>query len=150
MTPRPAILVLLAGLLFAACDQASVGQTGAGAAPKMPPVSGGLPVDANSGDMPLARFKANGNSPAWRAEIDGEKIVFELPEKAGPDPTKRTTKVERLAYAKGADYNGKDGAVEFTLTIDGKECVKTGDKREFTATFRYGKSTYYGCADGVR
>ena len=103
---------------------------------------------ANNG--PISRFKANGSSPAWEATIDGDSVTFEVPETTTPDGKKRTIKVERSAYAKGANYNGKDGNVPFSLDINGKECVKTGAKREFTATLAYGKSVYKGCADALK
>ena len=99
---------------------------------------------------PITRFKANGFSPAWTAEIDGNTLRFEVPDTAGPDSKPRSAKVGRLAYAKGINFDGKDGDVPFTLDINGKTCDRTGQAREFTATFSYGRHTYHGCADRVQ
>lgn len=98
-------------------------------------------------DSVVNKFYANGSSPAWEASIDGNSITFEVPETVKPDSAKRTTTVTREAYAKGAEFSGKDGDVEFTLNIKGEPCNLTGDEREFSATFSYGASTYKGCAD---
>lgn len=108
------------------------------------------PAATASADSVVTKFKANGSSPAWEVLLDGDTVTFEVPETMTPDGKKRTIKVERSAYAKGANYNGMDGKVAFSLDINGKECTKTGAKREFTATLAYGKSVYKGCADGLR
>ena len=115
-----------------------------------PAPAAGQPAPAAANNGPITRFKATGFSPAWEASIDGNNVTFEVPETVKPDGGKRTIKVERSAYAKGATYNGKDGNVAFSLDIKGTECIKTGDKREFTATLAYGKSVYKGCADAVK
>ena len=122
--------------------------------PSAPAANGATPAAGQAApaaaNAPISRFKATGFSPAWEANIDGNNITFEVPETVKPDGGKRTIKVERSAYAKGATYNGKDGNVAFSLDIKGAECIKTGDKREFTATLAYGKSVYKGCADAVK
>ena len=110
----------------------------------------GFHGDGKRNDGPISHFKANGFSPAWNAEIDGDTIRFEVPETVTPDSKPRIAKVIRQAYAKGANFDGKDGKTRFSLDIKGTECKKTGDRREFTATFQYGKRTYRGCADAVK
>lgn len=101
----------------------------------------------------VTRFKANGFSPAWRAEVDGNTVKLDVPEHARADPGFTTLRAERSAYAKGVEFNGKDGQQAFTLTLDGKtRCNRSSDEdgkldREFTATLRYGKTVYHGCAD---
>lgn len=106
------------------------------------------------GDTVVTAYYANGFSPAWEAHIDGDTIRFSVPEIETPDNDLRTAKVERLPYAKGVEYNGQDGKVDFTLNVRSRSCTKSLNKdeksREFTATFRYGDKTYKGCADAVR
>lgn len=122
------------------------------------PTEDGAPavVPAVGSDAPVARFSANGFSPAWRAEVDGDTVKLDVPEHQRVDPGFTSIKAERSAYAKGAEFTGKDGATAFTLTLDGKtRCDKatTADgpaTREFNATLRYGKTTYRGCADAVK
>lgn len=131
----------------AATAPAAPATTTPAAAGAAAPAPATAPAPANG---PVTRFTATGFSPAWEAVIDGDKVTFSVPEIAKPDNDKRTIKVERSAYAKGATYNGKDGNVPFSLDIKGTECIKTGAKREFTATLAYGKSVYKGCADAMK
>lgn len=119
-------------------------------APAAAPATAASAAPAASADTVVTKFKANGFSPAWEVLLDGDTVTFVVPETTTPDGKKRTIKVTRDAYAKGANYNGMDGKLAFSLDINGKECTKTGAKREFTATLAYGKSVYKGCADGLR
>ncbi|RMH93557.1 hypothetical protein EBB59_04765 [Lysobacter pythonis] len=110
-------------------------------------------LDAGADQGVVTHFRANGVSPAWRAEVDGDTLKLDVPEHARTEPGFTTVKAERQAYAKGVEYSGKDGANAFTLTIDGKtRCDGAANEsgetdREFVATLRYGKATYRGCAD---
>ena len=125
--------------------------TTAPAAAPAPAPTAAAPAAANATtDTVVTKFKANGFSPAWEAMIDGNTVTCEVPEIMTPDGKKHTIKVERSAYAKGATFNGKDGNTPFSLDIKTSECIKTGDKRQFTATLAYGKSVYKGCADAVK
>lgn len=111
------------------------------------------PAHADGSNTLLTRFTANGFSPAWRAEIDGESVKLDVPEHGRVDPGFTTLAAERLAEANGVEFTGKDGEVAFTLTIDGQtRCATASDAdgntdREFNATLTYGRSTYHGCAD---
>ena len=162
---HPLFMTAAAGLLcmsLAACSKpaekapasasAAPATTAPAAAPAPAPTAvAAAPAAANATtDTVVTKFKANGFSPAWEAMIDGNTVTFEVPEIMTPDGKKHTIKVERSAYAKGATFNGKDGNTPFSLDIKGAECIKTGDKREFTATLAYGKSVYKGCADAVK
>lgn len=156
------LMVPLAALLLAACQPSGdsavlpaastavrsnspVQSTQPVAEPRAAPAAPAAPPEAQ--DTVVRRFRANGFSPAWQAEIDGSKLRFEVPDMGQPDPRLREIPVERLAYAKGVNFDGRDGQVEVSLDINGKPCQRTGAEREFTATLRYGKSTYHGCAD---
>ena len=155
------LMTAAAGMLcmsLVACSKPAE-KTPAPAAPAAPTTSTALaaaPAPAPTAAAPAAtdtvvtKFKANGSSPAWEAMIDGNTVTFEVPEIMTPDGKKHTIKVERSAYAKGATFNGKDGNTPFSLDIKTSECIKTGDKRQFTATLAYGKSVYKGCADAVK
>ncbi len=120
------------------------------------PAEDGTPAAAAADAGPVTRFSANGFSPAWRAEVDGDTVKLDVPEHKRVDPGFTTIKAERAPYAKGVEFSGKDGDVDFVLTIDGRSrCEKAGDaegrtNREFSATLSYGKSTYEGCADAVK
>lgn len=121
------------------------------------PAEDGSPQVVMPGDgSPMRRFSANGFSPAWRAEVDGDTVKLDVPEHARVDPGFTTVKAERSAYAKGVEFSGKDGATDFVLTLHGRtRCEKAGDAdgkidREFNATLIYGKTTYRGCADALK
>lgn len=147
LSPAPLTALALAALL-AACSP-SVPEPAAApvvAASEVAPA----PAPAPESDGPISRFKADGSSPAWQATLDGDQLRFEVPETMGPDSLPRTITVTRLAYAKGANYDGRDGAVSVTLDINAKPCNRTGAEREFTATLSYGQQTYHGCADRLR
>ncbi len=122
----------------------------------MPAEDGNPEMVAGADAGPYTRFSANGFSPAWRAEVDGENVKLDVPEHARVDPGFTTVKADRAPYSKGVEFSGKDGDVEFVLTIDGRtRCDKAGDAngktdREFVATLSYGNSTYSGCADAVK
>lgn len=150
MTFRVSIFVLATAFWAVACNKPDVGQAGATAVPKAAPATAGTSLAPHGGDAPIGRFKANGFSPAWSAEIDGNGIRFEVPETIAPDAQPHVARVTRLAYAKGSNYEGKDGETPFSLDINGSSCDKTGVRREFTATFYYGKSIYRGCADALK
>lgn len=120
------------------------------------PAAAGPAEAAAVAEGPITRFKANGFSPAWRAEVDGETVRLDMPEHGRVDPGFTTVPATRSAYSKGVEFTGRDGDVEFTLNIDGRmRCNKAGDEdgrldREFGATLQYGKVTYKGCADAVK
>ncbi|MDO5686839.1 MAG: hypothetical protein Q4G42_05605 [Neisseria sp.] len=149
-------------LALAACGQpaqpaaeqaAPPAATAPAAAPVMEAVTEAAPeaaAPAAENDGPITAFSANGFSPAWMAEVNGDLLVFEVPDFATPDASTRTITVERSASAKGVNFDGLDGEVGVTLDINGKECTKTGEKREFTATLTYGGQSYHGCADALR
>ena len=149
---------VIAGLSLAACQKpaeapAAAATEAPAAAPAATPAAPATSPTPAADEGIVTRFKANGFSPAWRAEVDGDTVKLDVPEHQRVDPGFATLKAERLAYAKGVEYSGKDGDVEFTLSIDGKgRCDKASDEngktgREFTATLNYGKSVYRGCAD---
>lgn len=124
--------------------------TDAAASTSTPPAA---TPDSTATDGIGTRFKANGFSPAWRAEVDGDTVKLDMPEHERMDPGFTTIQAKRSTHAQGVEFNGKDGAHAFTLTLDGKErCNRSSDEngkldREFTATLRYGKTVYHGCAD---
>lgn len=103
-------------------------------------------------DGPVTHFTAYGFSPAWQAEIKGDVLEFDVPETVGVDKPLRKIRVERSAYAKGVNYDGKDGKVAVTVDIKSGPCdiATEGTSREFFATLTYGKKTYRGCADAAR
>jgi hypothetical protein len=88
--------------------------------------------------------------------VDGDTVKLDVLEQKRVDLGFTTVPAKRSAYAKGVEFSGKDAGADFTLTIDGRErCNKASDAngnmdREFSATLRYGKSTYKGCADAVK
>lgn len=150
---------MLAALSVAACKPAAPVDPAAAPAPA-PAVEGQVDdpapqVVTGPGSSPITRFSANGFSPAWRAEVDGNSVKLDVPEHARVDPGFTTVNVERAPYATGAEYRGKDGDVDFVLTIDGRQrCRTAGDAngktdREFSATLAYGATTYHGCADAM-
>ena len=127
----------------------------------MPAEDGGVAEGATAAaaageEGAVTRFKANGFSPAWRAEVDGKTVKLDVPEHGRVDPGFTTVSAERSAYSKGVEFSGKDAGVDFTLNIDGRvRCDKASDEngkmgREFSATLQYGKTTYKGCADAVK
>lgn len=127
----------------AATAAASAASVAAAAASEAQPAS----------DGPVTRFHAYGFSPAWQADVDGNTLTFDVPETTGVDQPLRKIEVERLAFAKGVDYNGQDGKVEVIFTVKSGPCDRATDNdkpREFHATLQYGKQTYHGCADAVR
>lgn len=97
----------------------------------------------------MTRINANGFSPAWEANVEGDSVTFLVPDLKEPG-MKRTIQVQRSIYSKGVTYNGKDGAIPVSFDVKNMECIKTGEKREFTATLAYGGSVYRGCADGMQ
>lgn len=100
-----------------------------------------------------AGFKANGFSPAWRAEVDGDTVKLDVPEHGRIDQGFNTASATKASDGAKTTYTGKDGKVDFTLTLDGSSrCKLASDEngktdREFSATLKYGNSTYQGCAD---
>lgn len=157
---------LTAAILLAACnkpaeaptdtaapaEQAAVPTTGSEVPPPEMIPNTDTPATTDGSEAVITRFKANGVSPAWRAEVDGDSIKLDVPEHDRVDPGFTTVTAERVAHAKGVEYSGKDGDVAFTLTIDGKSRCDGSDEngktdREFSATLTYGKNTYRGCAD---
>lgn len=125
----------------------------------MPVEDGGVAEDtttaATAADGVITRFNANGFSPAWRAEVDGTTVKLDVPEHGRVDPGFTTLTATRSAYAKGVEFSGTDGKVEYTLNIRGEACERASDEngktgREFTATLDYGKTTYKGCADAMK
>lgn len=147
------VTALAASLLLVACNKPD---TPAIPVPDATPSAEAMAApttDVAASDGIVTRFKANGYSPAWRAEIDGDSVKLDVPEHGRMDPGFTSLAAERLAYSKGVEFSGKDGDVAFTLTIDGRtRCDRSSDAdgntdREFNATLIYGRSTYRGCAD---
>lgn len=104
------------------------------------------PASQDFADAPINRFEAVGYSPAWTATLQGNQLSFDVPETTGVDTPLRVITVTRSAYAKGANYDGMDGKTSVSLDLRGERCDRTGENTEFTATLRYGQSTYHGCA----
>ncbi|MDO5652750.1 MAG: hypothetical protein Q4G39_01400 [Brachymonas sp.] len=118
-----------------------------------PPTPAPAEAAAPAQDGPVTHFTAYGFSPAWQAEVNGDRLSFDVPETVGVDEPQRVITVTRSAYAKGVNYDGTDGDVAVTLDISSGPCDKATEgngPREFHATLSYGNSTYRGCADGVR
>ncbi len=94
----------------------------------MPVEEGGVAEDttaaATAADGVITRFKANGFSPAWRAEVDGTTVKLDVPEHGRVDPGFTTLTATRSAYAKGVEFSGTDGKVEYTLNIRGEACER--------------------------
>lgn len=120
--------------------------TSAAAAPAAMPVP--QAASAASAAVPV-RLKANGYSPAWVAEVEGERMQLSVPAHADPDGKLRPVTVVRTDSTDGTAYQGQDGAVSVTLELNSGPCVRTGEPREFVATLRYGGETMHGCADSV-
>lgn len=117
---------------------------------------GDPPLPANA--PPLAtpatlHFHANGFSPAWRVEGEGETLKIDVPEHGRTEPGYVTVTASHSKDGSFEIYSGKDGATEYTLTLDGKApCNIAGDEdgrrdREFEAILTYGETVYKGCAD---
>lgn len=98
-------------------------------------------------------FHANGFSPAWRVEGEGETLKIGVPEHRRTDRGYVTVTARHSKDGSFEIYSGKDGAVEYTLTLDAKApCnLASGEdgrgNREFEAIPTYGETVYRGCAD---
>lgn len=97
-------------------------------------------------NTPIQSFTAFGIKSAWRATVNDKQIFLE-----GDEVREAELPVERLAYAKGVEFNGQDGATTFTLNIRTGQCIdQNGRKNPFSATLFYGEKILKGCAvDGL-
>lgn len=112
------------------------------------------PADAPPLATPATlHFHANGFSPAWRVEGEGETLTIDVPEHGRTEPGYTTVSASHSKDGTFEIYSGKDGATDYTLTLDGKApCNIAGDEdgrgdREFEAILTYGETVYKGCAD---
>ena len=168
---RTGLLTGAAALALTACSPADKPAAKPASTPDSPASLADAPMQAPSCDLTSAtcsapasapqqhegtatHFKASGFSPAWEAEVDGDKLSLLMPDFGGPDFQPRSLKVERSALAQdGADYKGQDGNTTVVLSITPGPCNRAtegGQPREFHVTVQYGQSTYHGCADTVR
>lgn len=113
-----------------------------------------LPADAPPLATPATlRFHANGASPAWQVEGEGETLKIDVPRPDRNGPGETTVTASHSKDGSFEIYSGQDGMTEFTLTLDGKApCNTVGNEegrrnREFEAILTYGGTVYKGCAD---
>ena len=154
--------VLLAGVL-AGC-QPSTDAGAPAAAPAAPADAPAAPAQApevspeatgaeQEAAVEAVGLYANGFSPAWEAHLEGDTLRFSVPETGTPDNDLRTVQVKSAEQDGLVRYTGQDGEVALALEVRQEACTKSlnGEEksRDFSATFRYGKSSYQGCADAV-
>lgn len=153
--PAPAPAVEPAPAPAAEPASAPVGETATDAVEPADPASASESTDAASALAPadFSHFTANGFSPAWQAEVEGEQMRFKVPEIDGPDVQPVAAPAQRSVDGELLRYSGEHAGTPFKLELRAGPCVKAteaGQPREFHAALDYGQSHYEGCADAPR
>jgi uncharacterized membrane protein len=103
---------------------------------------------AGQENEPVLAWRAFGTEPFWGARVDGDTLVFTTPE----DPAGKTMRGRRVPSLVGFVFVGQDGSNEFHLGITPGECSDgmSDNRYGFMSTFRYGDTTYKGCAEAAK
>ena len=112
---------------------------------RTPPAAGRDSPAPTGTPEPPTRYKVVGTEPFWAIDVDGRRLRFTTME----DQAGRVLQAERLAYAKGVNYSGKEGVEAFVLDIHRGPCSDGMSDRTYAyaATFDIGTRHYKGCAD---
>ncbi len=162
-TPIAKLLLPCAiALLLGACGARETAPAAEGATPPAAPVEttaepgpDGAPTQAPAGKRaagqegePLLAYRALGTEPFWSVRTEGDALHFTTPE----DMDGRRFTGTHALRADGIRYAGDDGGTPFELDIRRGECSDgmSDIVYEFEATFRYGDTTYQGCAEQAK
>lgn len=97
---------------------------------------------------PLPAYRALGTEPFWNVRVEGDALHFTTPE----DMDGRRFTGTHTLRADGIRYTGDDSGIPFELDIRRGECSDgmSDIVYGFEATFRYGDTTYRGCAERAK
>lgn len=93
-------------------------------------------------DWPIKQYFLYGTKENWRVLVDLNQVTVE-----GSELPNGRLQVERLAYAKGVEFNGILDNKELGLNIRTQSCTDANNRNtKFTATVYYNDKIYKGCA----
>ena len=96
-------------------------------------------------NQPLIAYRAFGTEPFWNVRSEGDTLLFTTPEDQAGQRMRGTHTMD----GGGIRYVGDHANNPFELDIRPGECSDgmSDNVYRLTATFRYGETTYAGCAE---
>ncbi len=112
-----------------------------------------LVEEVEKSETPKLLFKASGTEPGWFAEMHTNKLRLVVDYGKDSliieDTFKDFESEKNFVYVKAINENGKSAAL--SLAIKKESCTAaSGDKEDFTVSFKFNNKSYKGCGSFVK